>query len=485
MIHYPSIPARYVKTGVKAYDGHPLIEALPILETSKDDILRRIEFYPPPATESERRKSDLIRISELSRIGFLVYPLAEYRRGGFDATQNIREAYVGRNPATAEDQRRRALIAADHEDCHIEAIFGSTARGQTILGVSGSGKTTFGARFFEPYCVVIEHVEYNGCPLRLRQIPCISLAVPHDATLKSFCLQFFETVDAILGNTRYLHEAMLVRSVANMARLLRKVATAISLGTLFIDELQNLRAAKGDQAEIVLNLFSQIIDLAGVSVVVAGTPAVEAVISKNVRNIRKLTSGGCCCFPVMRRGDPQWRALCECYWPYQFVRRPTPLTEEVLDGWHGSSGGNPAFTALSFALAQRQEIGEREVLDAISFQRVLETDMCLLKPAIQALLSGKATDLQRFDDLLFRENLLELRDAMGWPGDELPAGSTSSGGAAPRGTEKHEEAEFDELKDRSKEKAKTKERRPMTPGVCRAKTRAGKGIRLPVVDPLH
>ena len=215
MIFYQSIPAEYKPTGVRKYDGNPYIEALPRLEETKDEILDRIAYYPPAFTEADRRKGDLVRIAELARIGSLIHPFAEFRRAATAATFSIRDAYLCRNPFTVKGRRRRTMIATLNDVNAFDALaFKSSAQGQLIMAVTGSGKTTLGGGIFAPYCQVIEHAEYQGHPFRCRQIPVIPMAVMHDASLLSFCVQFFETIDRILGNTQYAKEAKADRTNA-------------------------------------------------------------------------------------------------------------------------------------------------------------------------------------------------------------------------------------------------------------------------------
>jgi len=438
MIEYRSIPADYKSTGVRKYDGNPYIEALPRLEKTKDEILDRIACYPPEFTNTDRKKGELVRIAELSRIGSLIYPFAEYRHAATNATINLREAYICRNPVHPSGQQRRTMIAAlkdlNDEDALRALAFKSTALGQLIMAVSGSGKTTLGGAMLAPYCHVIEHTRYRGQPLRCRQVPVIPLSVMYDGSLLGLCMQFFQTVDRILGNTHYAREARALRTIPQMVLLLIRVATAIGLALIFVDDLQNLRAARGKLAEMVLNLFSQILEIAGVSMIYSATPALEPVIAQSLRNTRKLSSGGTSKFPVMKRDDVQWIDLATTLWRYQLVKHPGELTPTVLDAWHACSGGNPAFTSMSFALAQRQEIGDGETLSPVSFERVAETDLILLKPAIKALLSGKESALLKFDDLIPKSGLMELLDQLGWAREE-----DASAEADPR--------EFPELQD--------------------------------------
>lgn len=465
---YVRINAVYRPTGITRFDGNPFIEALPPLEDTKKAILDRLVNYPPTPTAADLKKGELVRIAESSCANNIVYPFAEYQRAGTHLTVNLREPYVARNPLAFEDQQRRHAIAASHGELPFPSNWKSSAKGQSLLGISGSGKTTFADAFSLPYQVVIEHTSYKGSPLVCRQIPWIKIRVPHDATLKSLCLQFFEVVDQILENSQYVTEAKQMRSVARMVMLFAKVATVISLGAVFIDEVQNLKTARGSQAEIVLNLFSEIIEKAGVTLVIAGTPAVEAVIDKSVRNLRKLNSGGQSNFKQMPVDDPEFAAFCDKYWEYQFVKKPKKLTKEIRHAWHACGGGNPAFTALAFMLAQRSEIGGRELIDDISFQRVAKTDIAILEPAIKALISGDPQRLRDFDDLLFKEGNRSLLELAGLGGE-------FEGNA---GDDNQENDEFDDFFTEEKPVAKSGKLKPR-----RVHSKVLE-VDLPVEDPL-
>lgn len=452
MTNYTSVSAQYNETGIRRFDGNPFIEALPVLESSKNEIIDRLRNYPPAATEIDRRKSELVRAAEIGCINEIVYPFAEYKRAGMNLTMNIRESYVARNPCSVQDiQRRHAIATAGSANLPFPTNWASTAKGQTLLGITGSGKTTFANAFSLPYQIVIEHTEYKGRPLVCRQIPWVSVRMSHDATLKSLCLQIFEEIDKILGNTNFKRTASAVRSISQMGLLIAQVATASSIGVILVDEVQNLKAATGKNSVFVLNLFSDIIEKAGVCLVVAGTPLLASVIDENVRNLRKLNSGGQSNFAEMKLHDPEFDAFCDTYWNYQFVSKPVPqLTPSIRAAWHRAGGGNPAFTAMAFLLAQRNEIGGREVVDEAAFDRVSKIDMAILEPAIAALRSGKASLLANFDDLLFKEGCKALRKLIAW----------SDGDDASRSKD-HEFDEIAQRIDKAVDKARTA-RQPKT-----------------------
>lgn len=407
------IPANYTDTGVTRFKNNPFIEALPPLENSKSDYLVGLSNYPPIPTAKTRDASEIVRIMELSTLSDIVIPFPEYQKAAIALTTIMRDTYVARNPMTVQDkQRRHALASKGSDGLPFPANWKSSAKGHFMMAVSGMGKTTFAQAFLLKYPQVISHSSYQGQPFKCSQVVYIFLRVPHDATLKSLCIQFFAEVDRLL-NTNYVRQARSVRQIGLMVQLMNEVATAVSLGFLIVDELQNLKNARGGTAEYVLNLFSEIIERLGISLLVLATPAVQSVIEGSVRNTRKLASYGETVLKPMLKNDLQWEHFCEVYWDYSFVKNKGSLTKEIRNTWHKVSAGNTAFAALAFTLAQRNEIGGREIIDVASFERTAATDMAFLQPAIMALLSGRPDKLRTFDDLIFSQKYRALRKLLG------------------------------------------------------------------------
>ncbi len=407
------VAAEYVDTGVRRFAGNPFIEALPQLEQSKSEFLTALSHYPSAPTAAQRRQSEIARIMELSSLNDIVIPFPEYQKAGIALATIMRETYVARNPLTLVDRQRRHALATEGVDgLAFPANWRSSAKGHFMMAISGMGKTTFALAFLLRYPQVIRHLGYQNQPLKCHQVVYLVLRVPHDATLKSLCVQFFEEIDRLLG-TSYARQARGVRNISPMVQLMNQVATAVSLGLLVVDEVQNLKSARGGQADLMLNLFSEIIERLGISLMVLATPAVQTVIEGSVRNGRKLASYGETVLRPMPKNDPQWELFCDTYWDYTFVKEKGRLDKQVRDAWHAASGGNTAFAVLVFLLSQRNEIGGREIIDTAAFERTAATDMAFLQPAIAALRSGKPEKLRAFDDLLFSPKYRALRKLLG------------------------------------------------------------------------
>lgn len=407
------MPASYIDSQVSRFTGNPFIEALPPIEQTKVEFLTLLSHYPPQPTADTRRAGEVVRIMELSTVNDIVFPFPEYQKAGIALATMMRETYVARNPLSVIDRQRRHALATNGSDgTPLPANWKSSAKGHFMMAVSGMGKTTFALAYLLRYPQVIAHISYKGTDLKCHQVVYVVLRVPHDATLKSLCIQFFDEIDRLLGTT-YARQAHTVRNVAPMVELMNRVATAVSLGFMVVDEVQNLRSARSQNADFVLNLFSEIIERLGISLLALATPAVQSVIEGSVRNARKLASYGETVLRPMARNDAQWEEFCETYWDYSYVKNKAPLTKETLDAWHAASAGNTAFAALAFTLSQRNEIGGREVVDATAFARTAATDMAFLQPAIAALRSNTPEKLRAFDDLIFSPRYIALRKLLG------------------------------------------------------------------------
>lgn len=361
---------------------------------------------------------------ELSALDDIVYPFPEYQKASIALATIIRNTYIARNPLTALDrQRRHALATQGADGLPFPENWKSSAKVHLMMGESGMGKTTFALAFLLRYPQVIQHTSYEGQALQCVQVVYLVLRVPHDATLKSLSIQFFEEIDRILGSD-YARQARSLRQTAPMVQLMHQVVSAVSLGFLVIDEAQNLRNTAGGNAEFMLNMFSEIIERLGISLFILATPAVQPMVKRNFRNAKALASYGETVLSPMTKNGLQWKDFCDTYWDYSFVRKKGPLDQSVRDAWHDASAGNTAFAALAFILAQRSEIGGREIIDAAAFARTAATDMAVLQPAISALRSRDPDELRTFDDLTFSLKHHHLRKLLGEQ-DKLPVDTTS------------------------------------------------------------
>lgn len=395
-------PAKYRRTHVDAYEDNPLIECLPPLPPP-DSLAHLFSHYPKLPTSKTRKSSLWARIQLVGTLGNVIIANPEFRSTAMSLSRLMRAAYVSRNPLFDLEERRCNMIANhDHtKKLSLPIDWKHTAEGYLFKSSTGSGKTTFVNAFLARMPQVVSHENYKGQRLVLTQIVYLKLSIPPDGSLKALCLTFFVKIDQLIGSNYYA-QAISESTIPRMTILMGKVATLVSLGTLFIDELQNLRNVHKESGERVLNMFVDIVETYGIAVVLMTTPASTELLERHARNTRKLTLSGTTAFDNMRPDSPDWLAFTDELWNYSYTRVLPELTPRIRQAWFNSSGGNRALAASAFRFAQEFVIADEceweNGVDEEVFSLVLKTKMAHLKPAIDALKSGSIARLAKFDD---------------------------------------------------------------------------------------
>lgn len=391
--------AEYTPAKVPAYRGNPLIEALPPLP-SFAQLTNALEHFPPKPDAAARKQDEWTRYQAVSALRDIIVASPEYKRASIQLHTLLRNTYIARNAADRSEEMRCIAIANRKlgEDLKLPFDWKSTASGHMFISSTGTGKTTFIDAFLLRLAQVIRHKEYQGEKLGRAQVVYLKISIPPDGTLKAFCLNFFQAVDKLLG-TNYLKQAYAAKTVAKMTLLMGSVATSTSLGMLIVDEFQNLKIAKTEQCVIVFNMFVQMIEEYGVSVVTLCTPALQKLLAAKIAITRKLM-GNTTYFPLMAAGSHEWKHFSEAVWPFCYTSQKGPLTAEISAAWHRASGGNAAFAINAYKLAQEYAITEESSVDEVSFEMVLNTSFAALKPAIDALARGLPSELEAFEDLI-------------------------------------------------------------------------------------
>lgn len=470
--------AQYEPYGFARYRENPLVEAFRLRslfngDLSKDGLLKRIEHFPIKPDRSLRLADDLFREAELDALCDVVYARPAYRQAVPAIVRTVMNAYARRmwQPVQATSLRYQ-LAQMQPTDLFEDKLLNradrfvighrGTACGYGVYGSTGSGKTTLINAICELFGRVIEHKSYNGHELNMLQIPVLHMSVPHDSTIRGFILQFAAIVDLHLGEKLYEGQVRSLKTISDAALLMLRICASINLGALIVDDLQNLRAARGTGIDLALNLLSLLIDF-GISVITLATPAVGNILKTRARNTRKLISNGYIELGMMAPGSAESRSFQDAHWDYQYTTKFTRISPKLRNAWEQAGAGNPAFSTLSYKLVQTHLIGEQnEWITPDLFDYVSHVDMAPLRPAIDALLSGDPFLLEQFDDLIFKE---ELRNLFRKIKMELPE---ANGGEDPFDDEPDEGA--------AKKPACPAHKRPMAP-INRAKP-------LPAEDPL-
>lgn len=394
------------------YGDNPLITKLPPILDTKSVIKRlrgKLKFIPEQRFLPQPERIHLI--AQLPHDFF--QPLTKHLSLEQKISIMIRQGYVSRNINNGD--RQRHLHAAfqqlepSNESSYRYAPPESTATSMSIIGCSGSGKTTTMNKILRYYPQVIGHKE-----LGLKQIVFLKIDCPHDSSLKNLCSNFFRAVDLALGDTNFEHRFTRSRLNVNaMLQQMKIIANNYSIGLLIIDEIQHLNTKKSGGAEIILNFFVTLVNVASIPIVMIGTPKANEILQEDLRSARRSAGLGSLIWEPMRNeapipdpGDPdqmiisEWYAFTNKLWQYQWVQQPAELTDELRNTWYYYTQGIPDLVVKLFCLVQIHAItiGLEKITSEL-FKKVYEEQLQPVHDILDALRSGNPARIARYSDL--------------------------------------------------------------------------------------
>ena len=244
------------------------------------------------------------------------------------------------------------------------------------------------------YNQIINHSFYRGQPFTLRQLTWMKLECLYDVSIGQLCKAFFKEVDRLLETSTYeVYVRDGRRSINDMLDNMATIAAGYYLGVLIIDNVQNLCAAKGNNASSVLNFLGYLSHHLGIPVVLVGTPKALSILGGEFFEARRVSEQGIFSWSRMQE-DGEWNIFTEALWKYQYVRQPIPLSEELRHTLYDESQGIADLAIKVYMLAQIEAIthaapGEKEVLTKNLLHSVAQNHLCLVQPFLNALRAGE------------------------------------------------------------------------------------------------
>lgn len=392
-------PAKYIEAEIKEYEGHPLINALPRINSPKDtaELIRRIPVVSPEevALPAYIRRHAMLRIMD----GFL-YPTRAHLQLEQTISSMIRQGYLSRNIANKSYQEtlnRTEKLIDDSRNAGNEALVSS------VIGCSGAGKSTAVEAVLSGYSQVIMHSSFQHIQIVWLKVEC-----PYDASVKSLCINFFRALDEALDNNG-LYEKQYVKPRANAEMLLgdfARIAALHSIGLLVIDEIQHLeRSRSSNVSDRILRFFVQLTNTIKLPILFVGTPKAYELFSPSMRSARRASQFGSINWNRFNTTDKSgkgsdWDRFFAQLWKLQWFKSPQPLTEEVKTLFWDYSQGIAHVAVTLFYLCQTRAVTVgREVISRDLVGIVFNEELHMIKPMIRALQSGLDSEIQEYDDL--------------------------------------------------------------------------------------
>ncbi|WGV60429.1 ATP-binding protein [Brevibacillus brevis] len=399
------VEAQYTPQVIGGYKNNPFIEALPPI-FEEEYVATHVGKYPD-YQEEQRQLGKQTRLHLIQQISDYVEPLPSHLLVEQRLSRLIRHGYKARNPFFPETVRqfhigfKEILDAGVGMDGANVAGVRSTATGFAILGVSGQGKTTAIESSLLLYPQVIHHSFYNGQPFIRKQLVWLKLNCPFDGSLKGLCLNFFQAVDSHLGTSYFRKFASKGSSADILIPIMAHISTLHGLGTLVIDEIQNLSFMKSGGAERMLNYFTQLINTIGVPVVLIGTFKAMRLLSGSFSQARRSTGQGDLIMDRLNEGE-EWNYFLERLWKYQWTSTATKLSEAIKRTMYDLSQGIVDIAVKLYMLSQWEVImygDEKERITVSLLKDVANRHMQLVQPLLKALKRNDPSAKMLVDDL--------------------------------------------------------------------------------------
>lgn len=415
------VVAEYNDTGVPQYDDNPFIEALPPILSVKQagtNLKGRIIYKPSDRNADAKARMHMV----VSLLDDYFQPLSQHVLLEERISMMIRRGYVGRNLNDGSLNRKLQegyeLIKSDGTQPVNFATEKTTARSMSLIGISGSGKSSSLNRILETYPQVIFHEARNFIQITYLKIEC-----PSNGDLESLCLNFFSGVDNILGSDYERRYAKQRLSLPKMLALMRQTANNRAIGVLVIDEIQRLSQVRSGGKEHMLEFFVELVNQVGIPVVLVGTPKARPILELEMQSGRRSSGIGSIYWETIPQkidktgkglvDNSNWIRFTNDLWKYQWLKHADdPLTNEIRDCWFDLSQGVLDIVVKLFVLSQLRAIAnKKERITEGIMKSVYEQELKPVQPMLDALRSGNAELIVKYSDLRdldIEKRLIEL-----------------------------------------------------------------------------
>lgn len=325
----------------------------------------------------------------------------------------LRDGYLARNPLDpAYRGNLRERLDCFKEGRGVAPRYQPTASSFSIVGMSGVGKSTGMKSVLSLYPQVIIHSRFRERNFTVLHVVWINLECPKDGSLTALCVEFFKTIDDLLGTTYTKDYAKKGRNIQELTLFMAVVAAEHHLGVLVIDEIQDLSVAKSGGATQVLNFFVKLVNTIGLPVVLIGTYKAIPIISSEFRLARRGSGQGDLVWDRMYYADlpnkkkktgedEDWPTFMEQLWDLQYVKEKCPLTKDLSEALYEVSYGITDLAIRIYMAAQIRAIETGlELITADLIRSAYRDDFRLVNRILEALKSGDISPINKLEDVL-------------------------------------------------------------------------------------
>jgi hypothetical protein len=341
----------------------------------------------PEYDEAVRKEAATLRKDYLETLSRVFITLPRHMRVEEAIMDSIRNSYSYRNPMKPgymlDQVERVEAVDFDTQDEN-EPMVGASS----LIGPAGTGKSRIVKRCLVRGCPqLIDHYEYQGKRLGLRQIAWIYVSCAHDGSVKSLCEDIARVVDTILGGgTDYVRRVRNARTEHDKKVELLRALALHAVGLIVIDEFQNICVGRHVERKRLARFLVGLMESTSTRIMLTGTPEAQTEVVKDMPLVRRT---------IGEHGQIEWDRITDAdewvrflngIWRYQYTATHTPLTTgpgSIADKIHTLSYGIPDLAVKLYRMTQYEIIGSKqnsnEKIDLTHFDSVSISRMRLAR----------------------------------------------------------------------------------------------------------
>lgn len=294
-------PAVYTPDSNPALVGNPMAEVWPGPLT---DVYASLTSRYPRREEDFFDKPLEVRIEDLANLDGFHYPFTGEEYTMRKVITLARTSFISRNPA--KPSFMKALMAAANGDLKLVPRMSETGGGGKlgflIIGPTGCGKSSFADRIMrlfgsQPWL----HTQLNGRRCQWFQLGAIRVKAKR--SLRATLEVAVQCIDAQLRTDFYSQKSQ-TGSSTRYENALNAGLTVHAAPFILIDDIERLLSLPGTEAEGILNTLVDIMEYAGIPVILVGTIRAYGMFQRFPTIMHKFSSGGVARFgPVPQDRD--------------------------------------------------------------------------------------------------------------------------------------------------------------------------------------
>lgn len=212
-------------------------------------------------------------------------------------------------------------------------------------------------------------------------IPCLVVQCPFDSSVKGLLLEILRKVDEVLDTTYYTQAVKMTATIDSLIGSISQVALN-HIGLLIVDEIQNVVKHKGGVNLVAM--LTQLINNAGISICMVGTPESENFFSQVDYLARRALGLTYTESPY----NEYFRNFCNTVFSYQYVKNKSEITDGIIEWLYEHSSGLVSNVITLIHDAQEIAIlSGREILDLtalnIAYRERMSTLHRFINPSVK------------------------------------------------------------------------------------------------------